>query len=258
MAISATHHFIIRDLFEHGLLARNGALLEFGEANWYGDLNPQALMDDINRFVRDPIHRDALSKRLTNIIESGGELVGFHIAKIFYEIFFAPSELQAVDFEGTQIAQRQDLNHPITLNRRFDVVINHGTAEHIFNIGQVFRTVHDYTLPGGLMIHESPFTGWIDHGFYSLQPTLFYDLADFNQYLLYGMFVQDLTTQSILQIKAREDVAELVKAKQLPENSMMFTVLKKSAGDHPFQIPIQGYYRKALSDSGMEAWRKLR
>jgi hypothetical protein len=258
MAISATHHFIIRDLFEHGLLARNGALLEFGEANWYGDLNPQALMDDINRFVRDPIHRDALSKRLTNIIESGGELVGFHIAKIFYEIFFAPSELQAVDFEGTQIAQRQDLNHPITLNRRFDVVINHGTAEHIFNIGQVFRTVHDYTLPGGLMIHESPFTGWIDHGFYSLQPTLYFDLADFNQYALFGMFVEDLTAQTILQIKTREDVHTFVKAKDLPENSMLFTVLKKSAFDQPFQLPMQGYYRKALSESAMEAWRELR
>jgi hypothetical protein len=258
MAISATHHFIVRDLFEHGLLPKNGALLEIGEANWYGDLDALTLAEDIRKYVNDPVRRDALVKRLSSIVETRGKSARFDVAKIFYEIFFAPSELQAVDFEGTEIAQRLDLNHPIQLNRRFDVVINHGTAEHVFNIGQVFRTVHDHTLPGGLMIHESPFTGWIDHGFYSLHPTLFYDLADFNQYLVYGMFVQDLTAQSILQIRTREHVHELGKAKQLPENSMMLTVLKKSAADHPFQIPIQGYYRKALSESGMEAWRELR
>jgi hypothetical protein len=33
MAISATHYFLIRSMFEHGLLRPGGALLEIGEAN---------------------------------------------------------------------------------------------------------------------------------------------------------------------------------------------------------------------------------
>src|SRR5207253_2432277 len=94
----------------------------------------------------------------------------FDLVKIFYEIYFDPTETQAIDFDGTSQAHRLDLNRPIVLNRRFEVVINHGTSEHIFNIAQVFETMHDLTVPGGLMIHESPFTGWIDHGFYNLHP----------------------------------------------------------------------------------------
>ena len=119
-------------------------------------------------------------------------------------------------------------------------------------------TMHEYTVPGGMMIHESPFTGWIEHGFYNLQPTLFFDLCEFNRYGMYGMFVQDLTTRTVLQIQTREDVYELAKEKKLPENSMLLTILKKHEEDRPFQIPIQGYYRKSLASAGNEAWRNLR
>jgi hypothetical protein len=140
------------------------------------------------------------------------------------------------------------------LNRRFGVVFNHGTAEHIVNIGQVFATTHQYTVPGGMMIHESPFTGWVDHGFYNLQPTFFFDLAECNQYALVGMFIEDLGVKSIRQIRHRDKVHELAKSKQLPENSMLLTILTKGPQDAPFKIPMQGFYRKSLSDKGTAAW----
>ncbi|MBI3839151.1 MAG: hypothetical protein HY288_14625 [Planctomycetia bacterium] len=258
MAISATHYYLIRELFERGLLPRNGALLEIGEANWYGNVSVPAIVGDIKKFVNDPDRREALIKRLMDIAEAREKMALFDMAKVFYELFFAPSEVQAVDFEGSQIARKLDLNCPIQLNRRFDVVINHGTAEHIFNIAQVFKTIHDYTVPGGMMIHESPFTGWIDHGFYNLQPTFFFDMAEFNRYAIRGMFIEDINAQSLGQIRTREDVYELAKSKHLPENSLLFTILIKSADDSPFQIPIQGYYRQALPERGMAAWRDLR
>ena len=109
-----------------------------------------------------------------------------------------------------------------------------------------------------MMIHESPFTGWIDHGFYSPQPTLYFDVAEFNNYVVVGMFVEDLTAQSLLQIKSRDDVVELVKSGKLPENSMLMVLFKKSVDGVSFQIPIQGYYRSSLSAAGMSAWHGLR
>jgi hypothetical protein len=257
MAISSTQYFLVREMFQHGLLPRHPAILEIGEANWY-DLAPMTMLEDIQKYVSDPVRRDALCERLRDIVEKKREHYLFAIAKIFYELFFEPSEMQAVDYQGTATALRLDLNGPIALNRRFDVVINHGTAEHIFNVAQVFKTVHDYTVPGGLMMHESPFTGWIEHGFYNLQPTLYFDLAEVNQYMLHGMFVQDLTARTVLQIRAREDLYELVKANDLPENSMLFTVFRKPAVDVAFQIPIQGYYRGSLPSDGITAWRELR
>lgn len=257
MAISSTHYVLVRDLFERGLLPQNGALLQIGEANWY-DLDPPSMADDIRRLVGDARRRDALLVRLAQAVADKGTYFLFDIARVFYDLFFSPAEMQAVDFEGTPTAHRLDLNGPIALSRRFDVVINHGTAEHIFNIAQVFKTMHDYTVPGGFMMHEGPFTGWIDHGFYNLQPTLFFDLAEYNRYVLLGMFIEDLAAHTIVQIRAREDVYELAKAKQIPDNSVLFAVLVKSAEESPFRMPIQGYYRQSLPDSGMAAWQELR
>ncbi len=144
---------------------------------------------------------------------------------------------------GTELARQLDLNLPISLGRQFDLVVNHGTAEHIFHIAQVFQTMHDHTLPGGLMLHESPFTGWIDHGFYGLQPTLYYDLADTNGYGLLGMFVQDLSRGTLVQIRDREAVYKAAEAKEFPENSMLLVVLSKDKQERPFRTPIQGIYR---------------
>jgi hypothetical protein len=258
MAISALHYCIVRELFGQGVLPQGGAILELGEANWYGDGDPADIMDDIRSFVSDPARREALLARLQSAVQQRDKASGFEVAKIIYEIYFAPCEIQAVDYGGTATAHKFDLNEPIQLDRRFQVVINHGTAEHIFNIGQVFRTMHDYAVPGGMMIHESPFTGWIDHGFYTLQPTLFFDIAEANQYRLVLMCIEDTRAFQALRIPSRDTVYQLVKSNQLPENGMLFTVLIKHSHDRPFRVPVQGYYRHALSDVGMAAWRELR
>jgi hypothetical protein len=258
MAMSPVQRYLFRSMFEHHVLPSGGALLEIGEANWYGQINRDELLGDIEKYVSDPERRAALARRVIDLPIGQTETYKFDVVKIFYDVFLSPTEMQAVDFEGTPAAHRMDLNRPLALSRRFDVVVNHGTAEHIFNIAQVFRTMHDYTVPGGLMMHESPFTGWVDHGFYSPQPTLFWDLAEYNQYQLRGMFIEDLTARNLVQIRTREEIYELARAKRLPENSMLFTVLSKDVVERPFQVPIQGYYRKSLPKSGMTAWEELR
>jgi hypothetical protein len=258
MAISATYYYVVRSMFEQGLLPQAGALLELGEANWYKQIAQEFLAEDIRRLVGDPSRRDRLLARLAEIMTNKEATYLFDISKVFYELFFAPSNVQAVDFEGTRAAHRLDLNHPITLDRRFNVVFNHGTAEHIFNIAQVFKTIHDYTLVGGLMIHESPFTGWIDHGFYSLQPTLFFDLAAVNNYAVLGMFVEDLTSMKLMQLSDRDAVATLARSGTMPANTMLVTVLRRGPDEPAFGLPIQGVYGGALSQAGMDAWRELR
>jgi hypothetical protein len=258
MAISVPHYLIVRDLFKQGLLPTGGTILELGEANWYGDIDPLTMAADARQYVTDRQRAESIIARVTDLNDRKPVDYKYDLAKIFYELFFSPSELQAIDFHGTKLAQKLDLNLPVTLSRRFDVIINHGTAEHIFNIAQVFRTMHDYALPGGLMLHESPFTGWIDHGFYTLQPTLFFDLAQYNQYAMFGMIIEDLTNFSMIQVRSRDHVYELAAAKQIPANSMLFTILRKGAEDQPFRIPIQGYYRGTLSQTGTTAWQDLR
>jgi hypothetical protein len=257
MAISSVHRYLVRSMFENKVLPAKGALLEIGEANWYGVVDTDELLADINKYVADAARRTELTKRL-HALDLSDVNDNFAAVKIFYEVFFSPDNMQAVDLQGTTTALRLDLNVPISLDRRFGVVINHGTAEHIFNIAQVFATMHHYTLPGGLMIHESPFTGWIEHGFYNLQPTLFFDLAAANHYGLLGMFIEDLTANTLTQINSRESVYELATAKAIPENTMLFVVFAKSDTDRAFKTPMQGYYADTLSEAGRRAWTELR
>jgi hypothetical protein len=51
----------------------------------------------------------------------------------------------------------------------FDLVINAGTTEHVSNQENAFRVIHDLTKRGGMMNHEVPAGGMIDHGFFSYQ-----------------------------------------------------------------------------------------
>jgi hypothetical protein len=257
VAISPTHHALVRSLCGRGLLDQHGAILEIGQANWY-EADPLPLLADIERFVEEPTRRFRLAMQIRALAAARPDGYLFEVARVFYEIFFAPSEIISIDMGGTEQAIKFDLNDPLPYFRQVGMTINHGTAEHIFNIAQVFRTMHDCCTPGGLMIHESPFTGWIDHGFYNLQPTLFFDLAAANRYGLVGMFVQDLTTKTIRQIRDRQEVHQLAAARQLPANSQWFVVLRKADNAEPFRVPQQGVYESEPDPEIVNAWHELR
>jgi hypothetical protein len=154
-------------------------------------------------------------------------------------------------------AERHDLNTHTQFDQGFNLSINHGTAEHIFNIANVFRAMHDATVEGGLMIHESPFTGWVDHGFYCLQPTLFWDVSAANGYEMVMVAIEHLASKSIIHIESREHILNLRRCDQLPDNAMLFVVMRKGKCE-PFKVPMQGVYAGQVSQETMQAWRELR
>ena len=258
MVVSLAHRSLVRSMRKHGVLPVGGAVLELGKGSWSAPVDSGELLDDVHRFVDDAKRRTELEERINNLAKKPASSIGFELVDIFYEIVMAPSEFQAIDFDGLAGALRHDLNHPVTLPRRFDIVINHGAAQRAFNIAQVFRTMHEYTAPGGLMIHESTFTGCLDSGFYKLQPTLFADIALSNQYEIRGMFIVDVATDRLIQVQGRDQMPVLTKTNQIPRNSMLFTVMRKASTGQPFQMPVQGVYSGQLSQHGRKAWRELR
>ena len=232
MAISAPHYHCLKELHRCGELPQGGSLLEIGEANWYGDIDPESV--GLNR-------SDDL----------------FAIAKQVYLQLFAARTLAAIDANGTPAAHRMDLNQPIDLGWQFETVINHGTLEHVFNAAQVLQTMHNHCAVGGLMIHESPFTGWIDHGFYTIQPTLYFDLAAANKYEILHLAVTSLDHPLPVVVDSREQLLEMARLGTLPSNAMLFVALSKTT-DGPFKIPMQGYYAQTISSEAAEAWEVLR
>jgi SAM-dependent methyltransferase len=66
-----------------------------------------------------------------------------------------------------------DLNYEADIGQ-FDVVIDPGTVEHCFNVGQAFLNAAHAVKPGGIIYHISPMD-MMNHGFYNFNPTLFHD-----------------------------------------------------------------------------------
>jgi SAM-dependent methyltransferase len=64
----------------------------------------------------------------------------------------------------------------------YDLVINCGTTEHVFNQYNCFKVIHDATRVGGVMYHALPMTGYINHGYFVYTPVMFCDLAQVNEY----------------------------------------------------------------------------
>ena len=220
MSITAIEYILLRDMAAKGVLPAKGDFIEFGEANWYGDVPLAQLHEDIRARVADPDERERLVAETIRLdaaydADPSSEAL-FAIAKIFYATFLDHASHTAIDFHGTATALKLDLNRPLDLGRRFDFAFNFGTGEHVFDICQFFRTVHDVTKPGGIMIHGGPFTGWFDHGFYNIQPTLYHDIARANGYRVAAMFLTDVgPPPKMTQIRGREHVLQLAESGEM-------------------------------------------
>lgn len=248
MAISECHYRILKSLREDGTLPECKSILNIGQPNWYGDMPIETAWEEI-----------------TGIPCKSAEVVK-HLVELLYGTLLGGGYVQfaSIDMGGDERAIKADLNKPLAhgnmskwVDGDWDLIVNHGTAEHIFNVAQVFCTMHDHCKPGGFMIHESPWTGWIDHGFYSLHPTLFYDLAAANGYELPYIAIEVIDKKRILRIESREAVANIVGCGGPPENAMLFVVFQKTA-DAEFRIPQQGVYAGNVSQEVTTAWRQLR
>jgi hypothetical protein len=125
-----------------------------------------------------------------------------------------------------------DLNEPVPVQKRYGVLINCGTAEHVFDQRQVWKTMHELTLPGGMMYHWLPMT-WHNHGLYNYNPTFVRDLCEANRYELVDLAFGCLNP--FLFTRTEPDNAN---------NICMVAVLRKPESGYGFLNPQQGMYRK--------------
>jgi hypothetical protein len=101
------------------------------------------------------------------------------------KIFWTSLGIERTAFDLIGDAVRLDLNRgrvPWRLRSRFDLVVNTGTTEHVANQANAFAVIHDLCSVGGIMYHELPAGGMIDHGLVSYEPKFFRFLAGWNGY----------------------------------------------------------------------------
>lgn len=192
--------------------AAPSSLLEIGEGNWWGDVP----------------------------LQDGQPEEPFEAAAWFYDRTLGQGRRVAIDMHGTKRAIKWDLNGPlpkradgiIDFGGQFDIVVNSGTAEHVFDQRQLFETFNYCCKVGGLMIHAAPLTGWLQHGFYCYQPCFFADMAVANGYKTLLMFWWEVQSGKI-GTGPEWPLAGV--------DSMLYVALRKEK-DAPFAVPRQGRY----------------
>lgn len=183
-------------------------------------------------------------------LPSEAELLTLHSAhsrKVFERAGF---DYTSLDVNGQGGSQQFDLNFdsvPEADRNRFDLVMNQGTIEHVLNIANGFRVMHDWTRPGGLMFHHMPFMQYLDHGFLNIQPNLYTALAKHNDYDILGIWINlDRGRLHFIPWERR-----ILEALDLNRAHLNLAVLLRKRSDTPFNIPVQGTYAEELTEQAL-------
>lgn len=172
-------------------------------------------------------------------------------------------DYQSIDINGAYDSHEFDLNLDIrkiyNFKKEYDLVINNGTGEHVFNQANLYLNFHNLTKTNGIMLNILPFIDWINHGFYNYNPIFFGDLAAANNYEIVKLTMANRDGAELLvpqkyfenfydQIKPHQNsyFKEIItRAKEnLGQNILLVVILQKKSSAE-FITPLQGKY---LSD----------
>ena len=258
MALTAVDYQIFMALRKDGVLPPRPGVLEPGEAQWYGDVPAETLADTIDELTRDAELRAQLHAQLAAALRRESATWSWDLAKVFYRALLDYRRIVAIDLHGTPAALRIDLNHPVTFKEQFDMLVNSGTGEHVFNVFQFFKTCHEVTRPGGIMFHSMPFSGWVEHGFYNFNPTFYWDLAAANGYRVAAMIYTELDPMKLVPLPDRGKILEMARGSELTRNSLLYAIFAKGGSESEFRVPFQAVYSGGLSPEMSQAWHELR
>jgi len=197
-------------------------------------------------FSSSQFHR-ALKAHPEIMRTSGSLLCDFKDHRDFFSNlgFESVAALDISPYEGADIIG--DLNDPNCAERiadQYDLVYDHGTVEHVFDVSTAFRTINRLVRPGGVVIHSAPANGFMDHGFWQISPNLlrtFYQSAGF-EVLTCALLVLGPrpyavpAAENYYRTCGRSFVTE-----QFPEALVVFAA-RKITGISSVHVGLQDYY----------------
>lgn len=129
----------------------------------------------------------------------------------------------------------------------FDVVLNFGTTEHVFNQLNSFKVIHDTAKVGGFIFHQVPTVGYLNHGYWTYSIKTFVDLAAANEYEVVSMWITG--PQGSAQLDDPRHSMGASWGPGLPENNIeswrdapapngLINVLLRKTADAGFRLPL--------------------
>ena len=149
------------------LIAARGSGVEFGRTATLGRQNLYVTKNDLIELLREYAVRSETHNDWPSTLEFADELFRLLGSKEYVTF-------DASAYEGA--SEVHDMNYPIAEQHRgvFDVVIDGGTLEHIFNFPTAIRNCMEMVRVGGHLFLQTPTNNFCGHGFYQFSPELYY------------------------------------------------------------------------------------
>lgn len=105
--------------------------------------------------------------------------------RVTYDVF------DFTHYEGSEITHDFNYSLPANFEEKYDIVLDIGTCEHIFNFPQALLNVLKMTKLNGRIYHVGPLA-MLNHGFYSYNPTLFCDFYGDNGCIIEEIWIESM------------------------------------------------------------------
>ncbi len=152
-------------------------------------------------------------------------------AKAFYNLL-GIENYSCIDLGGHHNAVKLDLNYPLedrSLYGSFDIVTDFGANEHVFNVGEAYRTMHRLCKKEGLIIIVQMVRGI--NGYYGFDSTFFEGLAAANGYrILFCSYVLTVGTDQY-NIPLSRELLRVVDWSRVDHIGICYVFEKKSEAD---------------------------
>jgi len=168
-------------------------------------------------------------------------------SKSFFQMLGA-KEYFSIDINGEHGAIKHDYNLPFedtSFYSQFDLVTDHGSCEHAFNIAESYRTMHRLCKPSGLIVIAQAL--WGGNGYYLYDKPFFEGIAAANNYkILFCSYTISTGTKTKngsdheFHIPMNKDLLMTVNLNRVDAIGV-YAVLQKQT-DADFQFPYQGQY----------------
>jgi Methyltransferase domain len=182
---SDTIEMMIR-LHEGGVITRPTNVIEIGAQQLSNSfLRARTRMEHLGSLFGVTAKLDLPAPQQAAIVDGGIEHMAENApwARQFWE--WLGFEYAAIDIDGSPNSIPLDLNFddvPQGAKKKFGLVTNFGTTEHVANQLNAFKVIHELTASDGVMIHSLPAQGFVNHGLINYNPKWFWMLARSNEY----------------------------------------------------------------------------
>tara|TARA_Y100000294_G_C8525395_1_gene324714 strand:- start:446 stop:1327 length:882 start_codon:yes stop_codon:yes gene_type:complete len=234
------------DIYQDSKIRNNNSVCEIGRQNLVITKN----VDDI--FIKlFKLFNKQPSKDIMKLAPKDNW--GIRAKKLYESLGF---EYTSIDIDNDEKNEETKSNIVMDLNfdelkkdhqNKFDLVTNFGTSEHIFNQLNFFKTMHDLTKVGGLLISEVPCMFGVNHGMFKYEPKFFTDLARSNAYeIIKLILVKNPPSLEMYQWNEKSKIPDC-------EDMCIISVMKKT-NQNKFCIPLCGNYENKIKNEVMSRY----